>query len=376
MSPLNHGIFIEKLAGGVRAAVIQRNELISLHYDADDPSYHALDNIYYGKVIAKSDAGYFVNIGSNKPALLPSEKGFPKLRVGDSVHAQVIREPQIDFAESSHIKPSKLSQHLTMTGRYVRITPSKHIPAKLSLQARELGIALDELPHGTLVREAAGDVGHSEIVTEIALLSQQLDKILTIKPNKSSNVYTSPNSFERLVRDTKLGDDIVVNEPELAAHLKQYTDLNIHIEKGNLFIDTGIDDAWGELFTNVLPLPSGGNIAIENTAIGCMIDVNQGNGKIHDANREAAIRIAEQIKLRGIGGNIAIDFIDVTSINSKKDMQTRLLRALDNYDSIRVLGWAPTGWLLLRCNRRRMPITDKLSDICQSCQGIGRNFYE
>ena len=373
----NCGIFIEAQHKGVRAAVVCNNQLQSFSYDNCNQSYPALDNIYFGRVISKSEAGYFVDIGTDsRPGLLPPEKGMPKLKVGVGVHVQVIREPMADMAEASSLKPAKLSQHLTLTGKYCLLAPSRSMPARLSRQARYLDIDLESLPSGTVVREAAAHADLVQITKELEELQSKFEAIMTDEPNKPKLIYRSLNAHERLVRDALPGDDIVVNTPSLAAELKQLTKLDIHINKGNLFVEAGAEDIWAEMFTSVLPLKSGGHITIHETSAGCMIDVNQGSGKIIDANREAVLRAAEQIQLRGIAGNIAIDFIDVVSVNAKKDLHNQMVRALGKHDNARILGWAPSGWLLLRRDRRRQSITDQLSNICPTCHGIGREFNE
>jgi Rne/Rng family ribonuclease len=72
-------------------------------------------------------------------------------------------------------------------------------------------------------------------------------------------------------------------------------------------------------------LASGGSIIIEETAAMTVIDVNKGADKsAANANHEAAIELARQIRLRNLGGIIMADFI-----NMKKAEQGRLLKTLE-----------------------------------------------
>ena len=75
-------------------------------------------------------------------------------------------------------------------------------------------------------------------------------------------------------------------------------------------------------------LKSGGFITIDKTEALTAIDVNSakytGKEKLEDTafaiNKESAIEIAKQIKLRDIGGIIVIDFIDLYDENNKKEL--------------------------------------------------------
>ena len=69
-----------------------------------------------------------------------------------------------------------------------------------------------------------------------------------------------------------------------------------------------------------MTLPSGGYLVIDHTEAMTVIDVNSGkfSGRenleetIMQINREAALEIARQLRLRDIGGIIVVDFIDMT----------------------------------------------------------------
>jgi len=85
-----------------------------------------------------------------------------------------------------------------------------------------------------------------------------------------------------------------------------------------------------QTFDRKVPLPSGGEIVIEETEALVAIDVNTGGHKgknkdgkdfIVNCNIEAAKEAARQIRLRNIGGLIILDFIDM---KNKRDRQTVL----------------------------------------------------
>ena len=75
-------------------------------------------------------------------------------------------------------------------------------------------------------------------------------------------------------------------------------------------------------------LKSGGFITIDKTEALTAIDVNSGKFIGKDAlektalavNKEAAVEIAKQIRLRDIGGIIVIDFIDLNYDESREEI--------------------------------------------------------
>src|SRR4029079_1760962 len=84
--------------------------------------------------------------------------------------------------------------------------------------------------------------------------------------------------------------------------------------------------------TPVVALAGGGRIAIERTAALVAIDVDPGEAAGRDAiattNRAAAAEAARQMRLRDLGGLIAIDFIRMDSDKTADTNARRRLRAL------------------------------------------------
>ena len=84
----------------------------------------------------------------------------------------------------------------------------------------------------------------------------------------------------------------------------------------------------GTIFHRVVQLPSGGYLCIDETEALVAIDINSGKSRAKDQNAailqtnlEAAEEIARQLRLRNIGGQIVIDFIDMRSAAGPGDHQ-------------------------------------------------------
>jgi ribonuclease G len=88
-----------------------------------------------------------------------------------------------------------------------------------------------------------------------------------------------------------------------------------------------------QVFMRRVPLPSGGEIVIEETEALVAVDVNTGGHKgsnkdgkdfILQANVEAAVEVARQVRLRNMGGLIIIDFIDMKQKRDRNAVHKRI----------------------------------------------------
>ncbi|MEM1343077.1 MAG: ribonuclease E/G [Pseudomonadota bacterium] len=121
----------------------------------------------------------------------------------------------------------------------------------------------------------------------------------------------------------------------------------------------GLLDALDTLATPNAALPSGGWIAVEPTRALTAVDVNTAGAfagaAALTANLEAARETLRQLRLRGLGGVVAIDFAPL----AKKDRR-RLEEALKSSvkrDPVEtsLAGWTPLGLFELQRKRERRP---------------------
>src|SRR5690606_23525752 len=89
-------------------------------------------------------------------------------------------------------------------------------------------------------------------------------------------------------------------------------------------------------------------------------------------NLEAAAELARQMRLRDLGGLIVIDFIDMESAKSQREVEQRLKDAL-HYDRARVQTGKISRFGLMELSRQRLrPALAEGSHItCPRCNGTG-----
>ncbi len=109
----------------------------------------------------------------------------------------------------------------------------------------------------------------------------------------------------------------------------EYLKVILYDDARSLFDYYGIEKEILSLRNNRVNLNCGGDIVIEKTEAMYVIDVNSGKNTNHknkektayETNKNAAIEIARQIKIRNLGGIILVDFIDMYSQETRKNIR-------------------------------------------------------
>lgn len=109
-----------------------------------------------------------------------------------------------------------------------------------------------------------------------------------------------------------------------------------------------------------VPLAGGGRMTIESTAALTAIDIDSGGSRADEANRKAVAAIARHLRLRGIGGQVVIDFVSV-----RRGSPHRLAEALKDAvaaDPVptQVFGVSRLGLVELTRERRGLALAEVL----------------
>ncbi len=146
-------------------------------------------------------------------------------------------------------------------------------------------------------------------------------------------------------------------------------------DSGDLFDQHGVRGEIEGLKTAHSALPSGGWMAVEATRAMVTVDVNTAagfsGGAGLTANLEAVRELPRQLRLRGLGGQAAIDFASLRKTERKRVEEA--LKAAFRRDPVEttLAGWTPLGHFELQRKRERRPLAELLP--CpwawQSCGG-------
>ncbi len=381
---------------------------------ADDVS-QIHGNIYVGRVqnVLPGMEAAFVDIGTPKNAVLyrgdvqydrediesgPTEQ--PRieelLKARQTILCQVTKNP------IAH-KGARLTQEVSLPGRFVVLVPntstygiSKRLPD--TERARLRGILDKAKPkqHGVIVRTAAEKVTAEEIKRDVARLVTQWNEIETLakKTNAPALVYREPEAAVRIIREefTKDFRGIVIDNRELYDEVRAYVSsitpaLAERVEyydpraaKLPLFERYHVHEQLRKALDRKVWLPSGGSLIIEATEALTVIDVNTGKnvGKssleetVFRNNLEAAEEVANQLRLRDIGGIIVIDFVDMEIAKNRAEVM-KVFRAALARDKTRTQVFDISGLGLVEMTRKRIGegLLESVSDICDTCEGDG-----
>ena len=205
---------------------------------------------------------------------------------------------------------------------------------------------------GLIIRTAGEGKKLRYFVRDLEILKKRWQGISDrIKRSKlPSCVYVEPDLIGRTVRDflTEDVDRIVVDNKEAHELILSEVDKISPRSKSKvfhykdekpIFDQHKVEEQLNQIYQRNVPLPSGGEIVIEETEALISIDVNTGShrnsekdGKnfILAVNLEAAKEIARQIRLRNIGGLIIVDFIDMKAKKDRDSVFRKMKREVEN----------------------------------------------
>ena len=260
---------------------------------------------------------------------------------GDTVLVQITRPPQGD-------KGAQVTADVTLPGRAVVLAPCRSriaVSRQIEDEAErtrlaDLAGAIREGKHGEAV-DVEGMEGAAGWVIRTAAVGMQADVLAADMANVAAQweallekaegsepphlLYEDLGPVEKALRDLVRADTRAVTiegEAALAQakgfarnHMTGAMDLLVAPDAGERLFDRY--DIAGQLeaaLSNRVTLPSGAWLMVETTEAMTTIDVNSGSaeGDARAVNLEAAALIGRQVRLRALGGLIAIDFIDMT----------------------------------------------------------------
>jgi len=301
-------------------------------------------------------------------------------------------------------KGARITTNLTIPGRYLVMLPySDHIGLSSKIddgkerdRLRKILSELD-LPDGMgLICRTVGE-GRKAIFfrRDLDMLLELWHKVETCleTPKAPALVYKEPTLLERTVRDFLTDDinEIVVDDPEACSFLRDAfrrfvgqdfdTKVILHNRAEPIFDRYKVAEQVKDIFNRVVQLPSGGYICVDETEALVAIDVNSGRNRsakdhpevILKTNMEAAEEVARQLRLRNIGGQVVIDFIDMRSQKDRDSVLKQMRKFVRNDRArTRLLPLSKFGLMEMTRQREHESIKDAVFDCCPYCNGTGR----
>lgn len=209
---------------------------------------------------------------------------------------------------------------------------------------------------------------------------------------KPTCLYVEPNIVGRTVRDflTQDIDRVMVDKKDDYENIinevstispRSKSKIHLFAEDIPVFERFNIERQIEQTFMRCVPLPSGGEIVIEETEALISIDVNTGSHKnkskdgkdfILQVNLEAATEIARQIRLRNIGGLIILDFIDMKAKKDRNAVYNRMKREMSSDKAKNhILPISTLGIMQMTRQRHSESHSSGVYTDCPYCNGRG-----
>jgi len=374
-------------------------------------------NIYKGVVtrIEPSLQASFIAYGAEKSGFLPIGELHPEYYEAQGIIAESKTPVPIENVlkkgrellvqvtkEMVGRKGAYLTTYISLAGRYLVLTPGKTtggISQKIEDdgERQRLKSVMNrlKLPEGVgyIVRTAALGQNKRVIAPDLNNLLRMWQDIKKRAEAQASLsiIFKEQDLGLRAVRDyfTAEVDEVLVDDRETWSEIKDFMRIisprhqrrvRHYKEKKPIFSEYGIERQIEQIYSNRVPLESGGSIVIDSTEALIAIDVNSGRstrakdleGTSFKTNLEAAKEIAKQLRLRDIGGLVVIDFIDMKDPKHERELIKRVKDEVKrDRAKINVSYISKFGLMELSRQRLRPSIESKSYQICECCQGRG-----
>ena len=318
-------------------------------------------NIYIGKVqnVIPGLQAAFVNVGENKNAFIHLKDVLPKrditkedgydleehdigkvLKPGMPIIIEIKRD-------SYNKKGARASTHINLPGRYLVLLPNSTIVTisqKIednTERQRLVDIVANIVPDGmgAIVRTSAIGKSKDALEEDLGNLVNKWNEIISVKFDKNDIpklISKSNGIVDKLLLDLMDKDlrVIHVSDSEMKKKIKEKlafwnkSDIDVASDADDAIVRYDIEKQVEIAEGRQVWLKSGGFITVDKTEALTAIDVNSakfiGKKDLEDTafsiNKESAVEIAKQVRLRDIGGIIVIDFIDLHDDKHKKEL--------------------------------------------------------
>ncbi len=411
-------MFISVLAEQQVEVIVAEEGRISEYYVEMNHQQKTKGNIYKGYIhnIDSSLQAAFINYGAERNGFLQIDEVHPEyyreghkpkgqqrypliqhvLHVGQEILVQVVKEP-------TGKKGAFLSSYLSLPGRIFVYTigrGQKGVSRKIEdeKERARLKEILETLKPedgiGLIIRTAGVGKSKTDLLKDYKYLQRLwADMRKKVPEVKAPNIiYQEMGLATRAVRDYLTGNinEVWIDDEDVAKHLLEFMTLafprsgnmiKIHDDSSSsLFERFNLSKQVEQIYGRDVQLPSGGQLVFDQTEALTSVDINSGKiggeknfqKMVLKTNIEAAAEIARQIKLRDIGGQIVIDFIEMRDAKHRKEVEKTLQvmlkedRAQTDMENI-----SPFGLLQLVRQRLGSSAIAMSTEPCPCCGGTG-----
>lgn len=337
-------VVLGEVAGLEAAALMVDGALEDLLVDTSDVVALAPGAICRGRIERqmKGQGGVFVRLPGGEKGFLREVKG---LAPGQDVLVQV----------SGGTEPGKalpVALRLLFKSRYAIVTPgAPGINVSRRIQDAETreglqaiaAVVMEGSEMGLILRSAAEDAEEGELVEDIAAMRELAEAVLADTAGEPELLVDAPGPHEAAWRDwAEPAPDEVVEG----------------------FEDHGVLEAIDAVLAARIDLPGGGHMMVEPTRALVAVDVNTGAdtspAAALKANIAAARALPRVLRLKGLGGQVVVDFAPMPK-RDRAVLEQQIRGAFKGEAAETSLaGWTPLGLFELVRKRDRVALAQVL----------------
>jgi ribonuclease G len=350
-------LVVEASPGERRIALRLSGRVAELGFDRPSIA-NPVGAIHLGRVV-ESDrrlGGALIEIDAERRGFLPASADPPV-----EGQALIVRIS----APAVGRKGPVLTRHLELTGRYAVLTPTRPgvaVSRQIAGEGerRRLRLAavagLGEESVGALLRVGAAGQGIEAIVDDVRGLCDEWRKISAAADEAEGPrlLRSAPQGVRRWLERYPDIRRIATNVGNLRSELPEAwrriegssPEIDVRRSAVGMFAELGIDDVVDGALARLVPLPGGGDLAFDETEALVAVDVNAGRDRrgATAVDLAAAAEIARQLRLRSLGGLIAIDFLRLDDRRARTKVCDALAAAMaDDPNRAEILGWTRAG---------------------------------
>src|SRR4051812_37737120 len=316
------------------------------------------------------------------------------LKEGQEIVVQVTKEP-------ISTKGARTTRYISLPGRHLVFMPTvDHIGISRRISSdkerrrlRDIVESMRPPGSGFIVRTVAEGVSEKDLKSDMEFLIKLWNEVVRRAEGSRcpALIYNDLDLLLRTVRDLFTADVaklIIDSRAEydrvkkfIAALMPDFTGL-IELYDGTdpIFDGFGIEIEIDRALERKVWLKSGGYLIVDEMEALTAIDVNTGRfvGKssledtITKTNMEAAREVAEQLRIRSIGGMIVVDFIDMDRPHNRE----KVTRSFNEYlrkdrSKAAVTRISELGLIEMTRKRTRESLLHNLTEPCTACEGKG-----
>ncbi len=316
------------------------------------------------------------------------------LKEGQEIVVQVTKEP-------ISTKGARVTRYVSLPGRHLVFMPtvdhvgiSRRIGSdKERRRLREVVDSMRPAGSGFVVRTVAEGISDRELKSDMEFLIKLWNEVVRRAEGSRcpALIYNDLDLLLRTVRDLFTADveKLIIDSRAEYDRVKKFIAAlmpdfagNIELYEGNdpIFDGYGIEIEIDRALERKVWLKSGGYLIVDEMEALTAIDVNTGRfvGKssledtITKTNMEASREVAEQLRIRSIGGMIVVDFIDMDRPHNRE----KVTRAFNEYlrkdrSKAAVTRISELGLIEMTRKRTRESLLHTLTEPCTSCEGKG-----